>query len=243
MKKLLILILFMLLGQHFFAQTEPVILLSDTAQKNLLWKVEEIKDNNEKLKAIENLIQTNKITKPSYLAALYGSRAYVYQVLYADSISNYDCLSEDTTGSALINHILNDYQKAIEVCPFCEPNYRLQREEFLSEVNYEDSLKAEDLAYLKKHGFKEDRTGVVPGINYMQGKNSWLGAEVSAIGFIAPSYVLKNQDPADGITKKVASRTIPVAAAFATFGFNQRLDNKAHEFTVSAFRLTAPFYI
>ncbi|MHB8261204.1 MAG: hypothetical protein ACYDEC_13110 [Bacteroidia bacterium] len=203
-----------------------------------------LKDINEELKAIENLIRTNKITCPENLAELYCSRADVNRVIYADSIDIYNFLTGDTTANSIINHILDDYKKAIEIYPLNEPVYRAQRWQFLDEeVKMYSPLKEEDLEYLKKHGLKEERTGVVPGINFMQGKNSWVGAEFSAIGFITPSYVLKNQDPADGITKKVDSRTVPVALAMISFGFNKCVQNAAHEFTVSAIRLTAPFYI
>jgi len=231
------------LSKSIFAQVEPEF-LSDTAQKNILKKVEKIKDFDGKLRAIENLISSNKITNQNCLADLYNDRANVYLDIYgSDSLSNYDYISGDKSGSTIIRHVLMDYQTAIKTYPFHEPVYRADRLEFLNYLNSDHPLVSSDLAYLKQHGFKKEFEGFTPGANYMYGKSSWIGIELSPIGYVSPSFTLKNQDPADGKIKKVNKRELPVALAFATIGYNQLLKNSAHEFTISGFRLTAPIYL
>lgn len=238
-----IFILFFSLSALFaLAQTQQII--SDSMQKVMIKDLEKMESIDAELQAIENLIKTKKITVPECLADLYCSRADVYRVKYADSLGLYNYLRGDTTSNTLINHILNDYKTAIEIYPFKEPVVRNERMNFLDdEVKMYTTQNKEDLEYLKKHGLKEDRTVVIPAINFMQGKNSWLGAEVSFLGFISPSYVLKNTDLKDGKLKKVDTRTVPVSLGFITVGTNRCVQKSAYEFTFSPIRLTAPFYV
>ena len=233
----------MLFAKYGFAQVEPEY-LSDTAQKKIIKKVEKMKDDEEKFKVVENLLVSRKITNAESLAELYCERAYAYWNKYeSDSISLYNYLNGDKTGSTIIKHILDDFRLAIKTYSLNEPKYREDRLDFLETLNEDHPLVEQDKQYLKQHGYKESFGGLTPGINYLLGKNSWMGFEVSCVGYVDPSYVLKNRDTLDGKIKKVNKRNFPIAVGILTIGYNQSLVNSAQEFTISGIRFTAPLYV
>ena len=243
MYKQLLIFLFIVLANYSFAQ-ENYDILSEPAQKKRLESAEKIKDVNERLKAFENIFDSNKVVMPKYLADLYCCRADAYWEKYLlDSLDITNYQSGSRTGSTIIKHILVDYQTAIKMYPLNEPNFRSDRMDFLNELNSDHPFVAQDLAYLKQHGYKEEFYGITPGINYMQGKNSWVGIDISFLGYVSPSYALKNKDTTDGKIKKINTRDLPAAFAFLTVGYNQSLKNSAHEFTISGMRITAPIYL
>jgi hypothetical protein len=232
-----------LLAKYSFAQVEPDY-LSDTAQKKILKKVENISNIEEKFKTVENLIASKKITNKECLADLYCERAYTYWVKYeSDSLDLYNYLNGDKTGSTIIKHILDDLRLAVKTYPLNEPKYRHDRLDFLEAFNEDHPLVEQDKVYLKQHGYKEDVFGLSPAVNYIYGKNSWLGVELSAFEALTRSFVLKNKDTLDGKMKKVNTRGFPFAMEILTIGYNQSLVNSAHEFTISGIRFTAPVYI
>ena len=241
--KCLFFLVFILLSKYGFAQVEPAF-LTDTDQKNIIKKVKKINEDDEKIKTIEHLLASKKITNPECLADLYCERAYAYWIKYEDdSLSNYNYLSGDKTGSTIIQHVLDDLSLAIETYPLNEPKYRNDRMDFLEAINEDHPLLEEDKAYLKKHGYKEDIFGLALAANYMHGKNDWIGGELPIFEALTTSYVLKNKDTLTGKIKKVTSRNFPVGLEMLTLGFNKSLQNSAHEFTISAIRLSAPIYL
>ncbi|HWY33150.1 MAG TPA: hypothetical protein VNX68_00805, partial [Nitrosopumilaceae archaeon] len=196
-----------------------------------------------RLRAINNLLDSKKITYIKYIAGLYAARAAVYEEKYDKEFEIEYKLLEDTMENFYIKSVLRDYKISIDTCVFCEPLHRLGRKEFLESSAVNDSMFLDDRSYLKKHGFKEEREGLVVGINYFKGKSDWAGIEVAGSGILMPRYVLRNIDPVDGKKKKVDDQPIPFAGNAFTLGFNQNLNQRAHEFTFSLLQITSPFII
>jgi hypothetical protein len=218
-------------------------------QYKIVEKISLLNDDSLKIKKIDSLLTSGEITYDKYIAGLYSMRADVLYEMFSDEIADYtsyldgDSIKSDSTFiKQVMDTIVSNYTKAIEACTFCSPMFIVKRMNFYS-ATLKDSLYQKDLETAKKHNFKQEYTVMGElGINYYKGKYDWLGGEVSAASLFQRGYALKNIDPKTGKRKKVDDYSLPVGADVFTVGYNQNLNIKANEFTLSLVRITAPVF-
>jgi hypothetical protein len=218
-------------------------------QYKIVDKIALLNDDSIKIKKIDSLLASGEITYDKYIAGLYSMRADVLYEMYGDEIIDYTSYAEGDTikpDSAFIigimDTIVSNYTKAIGSCTFCSPMFIVKRMNFYSATS-NDSLYQKDLETAKKHNFKQEHTvmgGI--GINYYKGKYDWIGGEISAVSLFQRGYSLKNIDPKDGKRKKVDDYNLPIGADILSVGYNQNLNIKANEFTLSLIKITAPVF-
>ncbi len=242
MKHFLVLLLFSVITLRMCAQGTTPLSIED--QNKLIHEVSSIGDADAKLKAIDELIRSGKLTFDGQIASLYSGRAQtlweVYELHEADSKEGAE-LAEQMA----IDSVLAYYKKAIDACVFCQPVHRQERAQFLHDVDKEyNSPYAEDMTFAKDHGYKETQQGFLLGVNYMGGKSDWFGVTVSPFGQIAPRYKIMNTDPADGKVKMVDRNLVPVSLNLFPFEYNQNLNQPtSHELSLSLFQMTSPLLI
>ena len=244
-----ILYLFVFLFSFGFANAQKVSDSLRMVQYRIIEKVAALKDDSSKIKAIDSLISSGKITHDKYLAGLWSLRAdilynmYFQEIIAYTSIEEIDSITKDSSILQIINTILSNYNKAIETCTFCSPLYIDKRKVFYGAIA-NDSLYDKDVEELIKYGYKPEHTYLFNiGVNYFKGKNDWLGFDISATSLFQRGYYLKNIDPIGGKRKKVGDYNWFFGASFLTLGYNQNLNIKAHEFTASLIQMTSPFFI
>jgi len=243
MKNLVVLLLLCMLINKIQAQGTTPLSLED--QNKLIAQVSHISDPAAKLKAIDSLISSGKLTSDGQIATIYSGRAQTLWAVFQERVDLDNSEDLEVAKQKTIENVLADYKKAIDACAFCQPAHRQERAEFLKDADLENNpLYDADMKYVKDHGFKETESGFVIGFNYMGGKSGWFGAMISPFGYFDPRYKITNTDPADGKLKTVSSNPVPTSVNYLTIEYNQNLDQPAaHEMSFSPFQMTSPFLI
>jgi hypothetical protein len=234
------LLLFFILAQAHGQVSTP---LSVEEQNSLLQKVSSVKNPDDRLKAIDELIRSGQLTLDGQLAAVYSGRAKTMWEAYLNHTETSDPPEKRLQ---VIDTVLLYYKKAIDACVFCQPVHRQERAEFLKDVDLANTnpLYLQDIDFAKAHGYKETEKGFVLGLNYMGGKSDFAGIMVSPWGQVIPRYKVMSTDPADGKLKIVDQSLLPVSINILAFEYNRNLDQPtSREFTLSLFQSTSPLLI
>jgi hypothetical protein len=237
-----LLLFFLILAQAHSQVSSPLTL---EEQNSLIHKVSAIKDADEKLKAIDDLMHSGKLTTNGQIASLYSGRAETLWEVYLKHMGD-EGIDEIGVKQQAIDSVLVYYKKAIDACVFCQPTYKADRAEFLKnqELANTNPLYLEDMKCAKDHGFKETEQGFTLGLNYMGGKSDFAGFMVSPWGQVIPRYKVMNTDPEDGKLKVIDENRLPYSMNILAFEYNRNLDQPtSREFTFSLFQMTSPLLI
>jgi len=234
------LLLLCMMSQAYSQETTP---LSLTEQNALLEKATVVRNPDERLKAIDELIRSGKLSSNGQIASAYSGRAKALWDVYQ---KHSDASEPPEKRLQVIDSVLLCYKKAIDACVYCQPVHRQERAEFLKEAEIANTnpLYLQDMDFAKAHGFKETEHGFVLGVNYMGGKSDFAGVMVSPYGVVMPRYKVLSTDPEDGKIKVVDQNNWPSSFNLCSFEYNRNLDQPtAREFAFSLFQQTSPLLI
>lgn len=243
MKSILFLFLFFVTNALF-----GQVVLTYEEQFDLIQKTYDKIETKEQLILLDELIQSQKITDTKLFASIYQAKANKQFELCEEKL--YD--SYDSELESELMSILANYDKAVELCAACAVEYQYERYEFLESIlSNVDSLTEvsetflpaykKDFVALRKMGMKLNRQGPGLGLNLNQGKEMWIGGELSVFTAIEPFVFLRyNQN---GNKKKFWNNSLPVGGSFVTVAYAYAFDKKFHDFNFSFNDLHSPLHV
>ena len=118
----------------------------------------------------------------------------------------------------------------------------MQQETKLNDLEEEfyDEQEKQDLIFLKQHGFPNEYEGITFAAAFFGGPTAnYVGMEVSAKGYMQPSYRLKNYNEKKKRKTGIDGMFISPSYSFFVFGFNQCISRREYECWFSPFQLTS----
>jgi hypothetical protein len=164
-----------------------------------------------------------------------AGKAYILSEIYKEN------LKKDITSPIsikIVKDILDNYQFAVDSCYECGLTYKLDRYNFLKKYKLVPDIRQKELTELQKYGYKEDKTGISLGLNLSQGKDTWIGAQLSFLSFNSPTYKLYSPTTKEVIRK--SDDKYGFSAHFLPIAVNFNVAQKTSEFAISLFQINAP---
>ncbi len=193
------------------------------------------------LSPIQKLIDSSWNIQDQAKSFLYFTKAEIKQKLLkanSKTYSNDQILNE-------VNSILEDYESGINSCAFCSLNSRYYRYKSIKHFNrkYKLQLNNPDYEYLKKHGLKDkERNDLSLGINYMQGYDSWIGADIAFSTSHNPTSLISKDSLINGKQVKSA-RSKGHFSQSICFSFCKNINRNQYQYSFAPIIIYSPQYL
>ncbi|MCD6067265.1 MAG: hypothetical protein K0S33_2091 [Bacteroidetes bacterium] len=198
----------------------------------------------ERIKEIDQLLASGKITRKSYIADLYAMQAGSLIALHKNKLWEYTENKPDSGTQKILTEIYDLYNKAVDTCTGCTPKYIFKRYEFEAGYDFLESKTEADLQQLKTFGYKPDKEGISAGLTYSHSKRSdYIGIEFGAASFYTPVYQLLSRDPDTGVEEVVDDNIAPICFHVFVAGFNKNISRQGYEVWLSPMQMTSPLMI
>jgi hypothetical protein len=181
-------------------------------------------------------------TKTAKQYAFYSAcNAFIIFSIYKKELKNKVVIPEPKK-QVIVNTILNNFQTSIDTCSVCRTKYKINRYEFLKEINIKPELQLSELKVLKTKGYKSEFQHADFSIQYSYSTTPWIGFSVAPVRLFTPFYRIREMNPETG-KKYTAASGGGYSTTFLPLTYQYNFTNQIHDFGFSLLQIDAPIYI
>ena len=208
-------------------------------QYNMIDKAIDYSYKKKNIDSLQKVLDYGEITNPIIYSSSYSEKASILQFIYEDEINKFK--DGDTSKVKIINQILDSYKIAIDTWGRCKLHRKVDRMNFLEEINDTGNLYENDLEELKAAGYKKDFTSLDFGIDLKKGKNNWIGGELNIINYNGARWKLNKNDSISN--KYHIPYSLPFVLGFINISYSRNININEYDFALSLIQMRCPVFI